>query len=65
MIKDECDKQIEIGWKRYTQEYKEIIVDLYKSGIALAENRYEYGIARSTIARQVKDTKQTKINERT
>ena len=25
--------------KRYTQEYKDMIVDLYKSGMSLAEHR--------------------------
>ncbi len=49
--------------KRYTQEYKEMIVDLYKSGMGLAELSSEYGIARSTIAGWVKDTKEIKINE--
>jgi len=49
--------------KRYTQEYKEMIVDLYKPGMGLAELSNEYIIARSTIAGWVKDTKEIKINE--
>ena len=49
--------------KRYTPEYKKMIVDLYKSGMGLAELSSEYGIARSTIAGWVKDTKEIKIYE--
>ena len=48
--------------KRYTPEYKEMIVDLYKSGMGLAELSSEYGIARSTIAGWVKDTKKINID---
>lgn len=40
-----------------------MIVDLYKSGMGLAELSSEYGIARSTIAGWVKDTREIKINE--
>ncbi|WP_279230864.1 hypothetical protein [Clostridium paraputrificum] len=36
--------------KRYTQEYKKIIVDLYKSGMGLEKLSNEYGIVRLTIA---------------
>lgn len=49
--------------KRYIQEYKEMITDLYKSGMSLAELSSEYGIAKSTIAGWVKDTKEIKIDE--
>lgn len=35
--------------KRYDQEYKNMIVDLFKSGMSLAELSSEYGIAKSTI----------------
>ncbi|WP_294188393.1 helix-turn-helix domain-containing protein [uncultured Clostridium sp.] len=35
--------------KRYYQEYKNMIVDLYKPGMSLAELSSEYGIAKSTI----------------
>ena len=35
--------------KRYDQEYKDMIVDLYKYGIALWEISIEYCIAKSTI----------------
>ena len=32
--------------RRYNQEYKDMIVDLYKSGMSLAELSREYGIAK-------------------
>ena len=35
--------------RRYEQEYKDIIVDLFKSGMSLAELSSKYGIAKSTI----------------
>ena len=35
--------------KRYYQEYKNMIVDLYKSGMSLAELNSEYGISKSRI----------------
>ena len=35
--------------KRYTQEYKDMIVDLYKSGMTLVELSKEYNIARSNL----------------
>ncbi|MDY6228115.1 MAG: hypothetical protein SPH93_10705 [Clostridium sp.] len=35
--------------KRYDQEYKNMIVDLYKSGMSLAELNSEYGISKSRI----------------
>jgi len=43
--------------KRYTLEYKEMLVDLYKSGMSLAELSSEYGIAKSTIGGWIKDLK--------
>ena len=41
--------------KRYTPEYKEMIVDLYKSGMSLTELSSEYGIAKSTVNGWVKN----------
>lgn len=38
--------------KRYYQEYKNMIVDLYKSGISLAELNSEYGISKSRIKQE-------------
>ncbi len=49
--------------KRYDQEYKNMIVDLFKSGMRLAELSSEYGIAKSTINGWVKDVKEVKIDE--
>ena len=40
--------------RRYDQEYKDMIVDLFKSGMSLAELSSEYGIAKSTIGGWVK-----------
>ncbi|NFA44623.1 hypothetical protein EXM65_19255 [Clostridium botulinum] len=49
--------------RRYDQEYKDMIVDLFKSGMSLAELSGEYGIAKSTINGWVKDVKEVKIDE--
>lgn len=49
--------------RRYDQEYKDMIVDLFKSEISLAELSSEYGIARSTINGWIKDIKEIKIDE--
>jgi len=49
--------------KRYDQEYKDMIVDLYKSGMSLAELSSEYGIAKSTINSWIKDLKEIKVDE--
>lgn len=49
--------------KRYRSKYKEMIVDLYKSDMGLAEISSEYGIAKSTINGWVKDVKEVKIDE--
>ena len=40
-----------------------MIVDLFKSGISLAELSSEYGIARSTINGWIKDVKEIKLDE--
>ena len=40
-----------------------MIVDLFKSGISLAELSSEYGIARSTINGWIKDVKEIKVDE--
>ena len=41
--------------RRYDQEYKDMIVELFKSGMSLAELSSEYGIAKSTINGWVKN----------
>jgi transposase len=40
-----------------------MIVDLYKSGMGLAELSSEYGIAKSTINGLIKDIKEIKVDE--
>ncbi len=49
--------------RRYDQEYKDMIVDLYKTGMSLSEISGEYGIAKSTITGWIKDVKQIKVDE--
>lgn len=49
--------------RRYDQEYKYMIVDLFKSGMSLAELSSEYGIAKSTINGWIKDVKDIKVAE--
>ena len=49
--------------RRYDQEYKDMIVELFKSGMILAELSSEYGIAKSTINGWVKDVKEIKVDE--
>ena len=49
--------------RRYDQEYKDMIVELFKSGMSLAELSSEYGIAKSTINGQIKDVKEIKVDE--
>ena len=49
--------------RRYDQEYKDMIVELFKSGMSLAELSSEYGIAKSTINGGVKDVIEIKVEE--
>lgn len=49
--------------KRYTQEYKDMIVDLYKSGMTLVELSKEYNIARSTLNGWIDKKKEIKISD--
>ena len=48
--------------KRYTQEYKDIIVDLYKSGMTLVELSKKYNIARSTLNGWIDKKKKNQIS---
>ena len=48
--------------KRYDQEYKNMIVDLFKSGMSLSEISSEYGIVKSTINGWIKDVKEIKVD---
>ena len=49
--------------RRYDQEYKDMIVELFKSGMSLADLSSEYGIAKSTINGWIKDVKEIKVDE--
>ena len=49
--------------KKYTEDYKEMISDLYKSWMTISEISSEYGIAKSTINGWVKANKEIKISE--
>ena len=49
--------------RRYDQEYKDMIVELFKSGMSLAELSSEYGIGKSTINGWGKDVKEIKVDE--
>ena len=49
--------------RRYDQDYKDMIVDLFKSGMSVSEISSEYGIAKSTINGWIKDIKEIKVNE--
>ena len=40
---------------RYTEEFKNTIIELYKSGKSLAALHSEYGIPKSTISTWIKD----------
>ncbi|OOV56702.1 hypothetical protein [Clostridium botulinum] len=42
---------------------KDMIVDLYKTGMSLTELNSEYGIAKSTINGWIKDVKEVKIDD--
>ena len=48
---------------RYDQEYKGMIVKLFKSGMRLAELSREYCIVKSTINWWIKDVKEIKVDE--
>ncbi|HAT4217979.1 helix-turn-helix domain-containing protein [Clostridium perfringens] len=43
--------------KKYTEDYKDMIVDLFKPGMTISEISSEYGIAKSTINGSVKVNK--------
>ena len=49
--------------RRYDQDYKDMIVDLFKSGMSVSEIISEYGIAKSTINGWIKDVKEIKVDE--
>lgn len=48
--------------KRYTDEYKDTIVELYNSGKTLAKTNREYGLSKSTILTWVKKAKSIAVD---
>ena len=48
--------------KRYTDEYKNTIVELYNSGKTLSELNSEYGLPKSTILTWVKKSKPVAVD---
>jgi transposase len=53
------------GQKKYTQEFRKTIVELYNSGKSLAELNSEYGISKSTITGWVKKGKPITVDKDT
>ena len=49
--------------KKYDQEYKDMILELYKSGMTVSEISREYEIAGSTINGWIKKGREIRINE--
>ena len=49
--------------RRYGQEYKDMIVELFKTGMSLAKLNSEYSIVKSTINFWIKDVKEIKVDE--
>lgn len=48
--------------RRCDQEYKNMIVDLFKSGMRLSEISSEYSTVKSTINGWIKDVKEIKVD---
>ncbi|EOC99736.1 transposase [Caldisalinibacter kiritimatiensis] len=49
--------------KRYNEDFKNTIVDLYKSGESIPKLSDEYGIAKSTISGWIKNKKQITVDD--
>ena len=49
--------------RRYDQEYKNMIVDLFKWGMSLSEISSEYSIVKLIISDWIKDIKEIKVDE--
>lgn len=49
--------------RRYDQEYKDMIVELFKSGMTVTEIDKEYGIANSTINVWINKSKEIKVSD--
>ncbi|NFP91067.1 transposase [Clostridium sporogenes] len=53
------------GQKRYTDEFKNTIVELYNSGKILSELSSEYAISKSTITGWIKKNKPVSVDKDT
>lgn len=53
------------GQKKYTEEFKNTIVDLYNSGKSLADLSSEYAVSKSTITGWVKKNKPVTVDKNT
>ena len=53
------------GQNKYTEEFRNTIIDLYNSGKSLAELSSEYGISKSTITGWVKKVKPITVDKDT
>lgn len=51
------------GQKRYTDEFKKTIVELYNSGKSLAELNSEYAVSKSTITGWIKKNKTVVVDK--
>ena len=49
--------------RRYDQEYKDMIIELFKSGMTVTEIGKEYGIANSTINGWINKSKEIKVSD--
>lgn len=47
--------------KRYTNDFEEMIINLYKSGISIKDIGKEYDIARSTLYGWFNDSKEVRV----
>ena len=53
------------GQKKYTEEFKNTIVELYNSGKSLADLSSEYAVSKSTITGWVKKNKSVTVDKNT
>ena len=51
--------------KRYNEDFKEMIVELYQTGSSVADLSREYGVTKVTIYKWIKQYSEIKINENT
>mgnify|MGYP006299967577 FL=1 len=51
--------------KRYNEDFKEMIVELYQTGSSVADLSREYGVTKVTIYKWIKQYSEIEINENT